>query len=260
MNHIFHFATSIPNVYFYRASGLVHPTSSYTATVQDIEDGLIDMGVGPFWITGETLSIHRNAMSFYGSILSTKLHRKQTMINAIDAGQRLKMTSFTIPIVTDKTVLVIPKPGVSERLLDQMEKPFAPFSWGMWGIVLGVILLTSLLSVWFSDQVMGASQRDNVERRTNFASGTAVRRPVRWRRDVYARLVLDSFIEKGQCDRYGWEISLVALRLPNPASATSGRCDVYEKGCSAAVLESSSGTSAPVCQQSCSFLDLVPSS
>ena len=35
-----------------KASSHVHPTSKFTAAVQDIEDGLVDMSVGPFWITG----------------------------------------------------------------------------------------------------------------------------------------------------------------------------------------------------------------
>ena len=46
-----------------KASGIVHPYSSYTAAVQDIEDGIVDMAIGPFWIT----------------------------------LQRLKMTAFTVP-------------------------------------------------------------------------------------------------------------------------------------------------------------------
>ena len=47
-----------------RASLKQHPTSSFTAAVRDVENGLVDMSVGPFWIT----------------------------------GQRLKMTPFTIPL------------------------------------------------------------------------------------------------------------------------------------------------------------------
>lgn len=36
-----------------RVSGRVHPTSTYTAAVQDVQDGLVDMSIGPFWITGK---------------------------------------------------------------------------------------------------------------------------------------------------------------------------------------------------------------
>jgi len=47
-----------------RASMKQYPSSSFTAAVQDVENGLVDMAVGPFWIT----------------------------------GQRLKMTTFTVPL------------------------------------------------------------------------------------------------------------------------------------------------------------------
>ena len=40
-----------------KVSKNIHPKSSYTATVQDIEDGLIDMAVANFWITGERLEM-----------------------------------------------------------------------------------------------------------------------------------------------------------------------------------------------------------
>ena len=40
-----------------QASHLVHPGSAYTAAVQDIEDGLQDMAVGTFWVTGERLKM-----------------------------------------------------------------------------------------------------------------------------------------------------------------------------------------------------------
>lgn len=47
-----------------KASIKQHPTSAFTAAVQDVENGLVDLGVGPFWIT----------------------------------EQRLKMTTFTVPL------------------------------------------------------------------------------------------------------------------------------------------------------------------
>jgi len=39
------------------SSRLLHPTSSFTAVVQDVKDGLVDMGVGPYWVTGERLKM-----------------------------------------------------------------------------------------------------------------------------------------------------------------------------------------------------------
>ncbi len=38
-----------------RASANQHPKSSFTAAVQDVENGLVDMAAGPFWITGQRL-------------------------------------------------------------------------------------------------------------------------------------------------------------------------------------------------------------
>lgn len=35
----------------------MHPSSSGTAVIQDIADGLVDMAVGPFWMTGERLKL-----------------------------------------------------------------------------------------------------------------------------------------------------------------------------------------------------------
>jgi len=141
-----------------RASGIVHPTSSYTAAVQDIKDGLISMGVGPFWIT----------------------------------AQRLKMVSFTIPIIQDRTVLVIPKPGTDISLRYQIEKVLAPFSYAMWAFVVGIIAFAALLSVWFSDRSDAALDRRS--RRMLFAPRTP-----RWRRRkiAYARLAMDACLQKG---------------------------------------------------------------
>ena len=36
-----------------RASMKQYPSSKFTAAVQDVENGLVDMAVGPFWITGQ---------------------------------------------------------------------------------------------------------------------------------------------------------------------------------------------------------------
>ncbi len=40
-----------------KASLKQYPRSMYTAAVQDVENGLVDMAVGPFWITGERLKM-----------------------------------------------------------------------------------------------------------------------------------------------------------------------------------------------------------
>ncbi|KAL7466233.1 hypothetical protein ACHAXS_006521 [Conticribra weissflogii] len=142
------------------------------------------MSVGPFWITGE----------------------------------RLKLSAFTVPLIYDKTVLVIPKPGSKNSLSYQTSKVLAPFTavspsssetitktfnsntrdklffsfhqcQGLWGVVILVIVCTSLLSVWFAK---GSATKHVLRRRRN--------RQTRFSRQqlgIYARLSLDSFLEKG---------------------------------------------------------------
>jgi len=131
-----------------RSSRLIHPTSSYTSVVQDVHDGLVDMGLGYFWVTGE----------------------------------RLKLSSFTVPISFDKTVLVIPKPAVKDSLSAQTSKVLAPFTTGVWMLILGLIMFTAALSVWFAD----------VEEKQ-----LGKRKPKETKKIVYARLGVDEFLSKG---------------------------------------------------------------
>ena len=143
-----------------RVSGIVHPASSFTAAVQDIEDGLVDMAVGPFWVT----------------------------------SQRLQMTSFSLPFTYDKTYLVIPKPGTKDTLLDQVSKVLAPFSYGLWGLVLAVIAVAALLSVWFTDR--SPSQSNNTDARMRSMHSNRHKKG-RLGMKVYSRLALDQCLEKG---------------------------------------------------------------
>ena len=136
-----------------RVSGIVHPASSFTAAVQDIEDGLVDMAVGPFWVT----------------------------------SQRLQMASFSLPFTYDKTYLVIPKPGTKDTLMDQVSKVLAPFSYGLWGLVLGVIAAAAFLSVWFIES--GKSSRRMGSRRKKASLKDSSLK--------YCRLSLDQFLQKG---------------------------------------------------------------
>ncbi|KAK1739248.1 ionotropic glutamate receptor family protein [Skeletonema marinoi] len=130
-----------------RASLKQYPSSRFTAAVQDVENGLVDMAVGPFWIT----------------------------------GQRLKMTTFTVPLLYDKTVLVIPKPGQKSNLAYETKKVLEPFTYGLWGVVIAVTVAAALLSVWFSDREMVAKSK----------------RAWKKRRAAYFRLILDAILEKG---------------------------------------------------------------
>jgi len=141
-----------------RVSSDLHPSSSFTAAVQDLKDGLVDMSVGPFWITRE----------------------------------RLNMTAFTVPIVVDRTYLVIPRPGSAETLNDQIGKVLAPFEDGLWLMLLGIIAITALLSVWFSDRTSMIKDTHGLRR-----SLQQNKHPLRRRKRAYLRLVIDSFLEKG---------------------------------------------------------------
>jgi len=116
----------------------VHPGSPGNAAVQDVADGLVDIAVGPIWITGD----------------------------------RLKMTTFTMPVQQDRTVLVTARPGKSRSFIEETEKVLDPFTHGVWFLLIGMIFVTALLSVWFS--------------------GKRSRRP-----SVYARLAVDEFLHKG---------------------------------------------------------------
>jgi len=142
-----------------KASSLVHPTSPFSAAVQDIKDGLVDVSIGPFWIT----------------------------------GQRLKMAAFTIPVVYDKTFLVVPRPNTKPSLHDQVVKVTAPFSLGVWMLLCLIILMASLLSVWFTDRVEVATNLLSDRRGTLGRMKNRLRR----KKKAYARLALGSFLEKG---------------------------------------------------------------
>ncbi|KAL7528450.1 hypothetical protein ACHAWF_002562 [Thalassiosira exigua] len=138
-----------------RASSLDHPASRFTAAVQDVQDGLSDMAIGPFWIT----------------------------------GQRLKMTTFTIPVAVDKFTLVILRPNSTDALRDSIQKVLMPFSYSLWGLVVGIIIASALLSVWFSDRSIGARRRTG-ERPMGLPK-------TRRRKLAYLRLAFDSILQKG---------------------------------------------------------------
>jgi len=87
-------------------------------------------------------------------------------------------------------VLVIPKPGTKTSLAYQTQKVLEPFTYGLWGVVLVVIVVASLLSVWFSDREMAAKKRYGMH-------WTQSKRPKKRRKFVYFRLILDAFLEKG---------------------------------------------------------------
>ena len=67
---------------------------------------------------------------------------------------------------------------------------FAPFTNGLWLVVLALILVASLLSVWFTDREMAAKKRYGMRLRQT-------KKPKKRRKTAYFRLILDAFLEKG---------------------------------------------------------------
>lgn len=57
LRHLANDDFNISYTYGSKASRLLHPASSFTAAVQDVKDGLVDFGVGPFWVFGERLEM-----------------------------------------------------------------------------------------------------------------------------------------------------------------------------------------------------------
>lgn len=121
----------------------------------------------------------------------------------------MKLTAFTIPILYDKTFLVIPRPGSSNKLRHQVVKVGEPFEPALWVLLLFVILVAALLSVWFTDQskvadTIPSDKRETLERLKNPLQNKRIKK-------VYARLALDAFLEKGT--------NFVSAGVDNDASA-----------------------------------------
>ena len=98
-------------------------SSAWTAAVDDVGSGLSDFSASIFWVTPE----------------------------------RLRMTPFTLPVTSDLMMLYVPKPKEDTRIVQQMKKPFQPFTPGVWFTVLLVILGVGTLQLvltrrlWWDD-------------------------------------------------------------------------------------------------------------
>ncbi len=100
------------------------------------------------------------------------------------------MLNLLFPVY-DKTVLVIPKPERDQNLAFQTLKVFEPFTYGLWGVVIAIIVVASLFSVWFSDREMLAT-RNRYDLQLN-----QTKRPQKRRKFAYFRLIVDAILEKG---------------------------------------------------------------
>jgi len=94
------------------------------------------------------------------------------------------MASFTIPITYDKVLLVTKNPGKNNKLSVQVAKVSAPFTFELWLLLIAIIMFTALLSVWYSSHI--GSARNQSFREMSLR-----------RKKLYARLVVDSILQKG---------------------------------------------------------------
>eukprot|EP00984_Skeletonema_dohrnii_P024491 scaffold13616_cov98-Skeletonema_dohrnii-CCMP3373.AAC.2 len=196
---------NVTSTHISRGSLKRYPASSFTAAVQDVENGLADMAVGSFWITGQSccrfcvwkgwiwvdLMINSGEVSCRCNVY--KIGGESSM--SIDfvchvCGTHITLHSHQPPSVYDKTVLVIPKPVKKSSLAYEAQKVFSPFTTGLWGVVIAIIFAAALLSVWFSDREMVAKKRYGLHLKQ-------AKKPWKRQKFVYFRLILDAILEKG---------------------------------------------------------------
>ena len=101
--------------------------------------------------------------------------------------ERLKMTAFTLPLLYDKTYLVIPKPGTVNSLGMAAQRALAPFAYSLWAFVLLTIVIAAALSMWFTKEPNHSTNGNR--------SGQRESRRITVMTNL--RLSVDSFIEKG---------------------------------------------------------------
>ena len=62
------------------------------------------------------------------------------------------MSSYTMPLFYSPTVLIAPRPGVDNSPMAQTLKVLAPFEPLVWTMIVLVIVITAILSMWFSGE------------------------------------------------------------------------------------------------------------
>mmetsp|Transcript_9466 Transcript_9466/g.14629 ORF Transcript_9466/g.14629 Transcript_9466/m.14629 type:complete len:462 (+) Transcript_9466:848-2233(+) len=115
------------------------------------------------------------------------LHNPQVVGPLWVTSQRLRMTSFSLPVVYDKTYLVIPKPTVKNTIAEEARRVVAPFTPGLWLLLLGEISVTAWLSVWFTDPHINKVQTSS--RRRTRRKGRLFK--------YYGRMAIDQCLRKG---------------------------------------------------------------
>lgn len=155
----------------------------------------------------ESSCVPRNSLVIFCCLQSSPFMRydRSHVARSYVPAQRLHMSAFTLPIMYDKTVLVIPAPEANDSLGHQVGKVFEPLTWDLWGVVIGVIVLVALLTVWFNEgpsktrstHSEAKSAQENLHRRSVFQRLARPQTILKPRKIAYARLGLDSFLEKG---------------------------------------------------------------
>ncbi|KAL7529626.1 hypothetical protein ACHAXR_003059, partial [Thalassiosira sp. AJA248-18] len=161
----------------------VHPESTYMAVIQDVEDGVVDMGASQFWVTGERLNMTKFTMPL-GMFFSS--HREDYGLCFMQPSHWVFIT-----LAYDRTVLVIEKPGVQSSLSSQTGKVFEPFTVGTWIVVVCVIASAALLSTWFHVPSKKVLTKRQERQRAN-----GQKQPKKEKILTYARLVVDEFLQK----------------------------------------------------------------
>jgi len=90
-----------------------YASSSYTACVHDINIGNLDLCLGDWWFT---------------------------------SARSLMAVEF-IPVFVEDMMLLVPRVDHEEHLTvwDHVSRTFAPFSWGLWGVILGTLCVAALV-------------------------------------------------------------------------------------------------------------------
>ncbi|EJK44942.1 hypothetical protein THAOC_36478, partial [Thalassiosira oceanica] len=115
------------------------------------------------------------------------------VIESYHHNRRLAMTSYTVPLVYDKTVLVKPMPGSKKSLRFKTAKVLQPFTPWLWVLVVLVVLTAAVLGGWFSDKEKLAKKNYGKSLRKLRAGGVKKSKS----KAVYSRLIVDGFLEKG---------------------------------------------------------------
>lgn len=104
--------------------------SSWTACVDDVSKGLVDLCIGNFWTT----------------------------------QSRLAMTTFTTPNDIDTFYMTVPRPKESSDFLDSFIKPFAPFTLDLWLCIIAMVVVVGVIKTRISTGGAGANDEDEDDR------------------------------------------------------------------------------------------------